>query len=188
MKGNMQPIPAHKLGANRKETAHKARRARNPSESCDIREDRGTLQSKFGHAESTVPRSVTPARSSPSRRRAKAWPGSEMTSARLLPEHSSGPELHVAHLRLFKEGAKHVSVAGTFNDWKPQQTPLQQDGQGAWEIALSLPPGDYEYRFVVDGEWMDDPLCCRHVPNPFGGVNAVLHVPHHQEGTSYASA
>jgi hypothetical protein len=171
--------PAHKLGANRKETARKSRRARNFSESCDIHEDRGTLQSKLARFETTVPRSTTIPRTSSPRRSGSTPPYSGVAGARLLTEHSSGPELHIAHLRLFKEGARHVSVAGTFNDWKPQQTPLQQDGNGAWEIALSLRPGDYEYRFVVDGEWTDDPLCCHHVPNPFGGVNAVLHV--HQD-------
>jgi hypothetical protein len=31
-----------------------------------------------------------------------------------------------------------------------------------------------EYRFVVDGEWTDDPLCPRYVSNPFGGLNGVL--------------
>ena len=39
---------------------------------------------------------------------------------------------------------------------------------------LALPPGTYEYRLVVDGEWIADPSAKETVPNPFGGVNSVL--------------
>jgi 1,4-alpha-glucan branching enzyme len=67
-------------------------------------------------------------------------------------------------------------VAGTFNHWEPQALTLQLASEGDWETELALPPGDYEYRFIVDGKWEDDPLACRVVANPYGGVNAVLHV------------
>jgi 1,4-alpha-glucan branching enzyme len=69
-----------------------------------------------------------------------------------------------------------VCVAGSFNNWEPQQLAFQFDQAGGWEIDLCLPPGDYEYRFVVDGEWTDDPLAVRVVDNGHGGVNAVLSV------------
>ena len=39
-----------------------------------------------------------------------------------------------------------------------------------------LPPGNYEYCFVVDGEWIPDPLARESVPNPFGGRNSILNV------------
>src|SRR4051812_1078329 len=93
---------SHKLGANRKETAHKSRRARNSSESCDLNEDRGTVQAKFARVEPTTQRVRTRPRVSIARPRATARTGSGAVTAGLLPEHSSGPELHVAHLRLFK--------------------------------------------------------------------------------------
>ncbi len=47
------------------------------------------------------------------------------------------------------------------------------DGKDTWHLELELPPGTYEYRFVVDGEWGDDPEAARRVANPFGGENAV---------------
>ncbi len=168
---------AHKLGANPKEIAHKSRRARKPSESTDIHEDRGAIQSKFGRADGTTRVRPRPGLSISPPRPTNNIPW-EHAAARLLTEHSSGPEFHVVHLRLFKDGARNVSVAGTFNEWKPGQTPLQQCGASQWETILSLAPGDYEYRFVIDGEWADDPLACRHAPNPYGGQNAVLHVHH----------
>lgn len=163
-----------KLGANRKEAAQKSRRARNSSESTDVHEDRGTIKSKLSRSQPAV-RFTTPQRSSYLPQRASTPVPKLQTSARLLPEHTGGAEFHVVHLRLFKQGAHRVCVAGSFNDWKAR-TPLRQNGVGEWEVGLSLAPGDYEYRFVVDGQWADDPLSGRQVANPYGGVNAVLHV------------
>ena len=49
-------------------------------------------------------------------------------------------------------------------------------GDGRWVKELMLAPGRYEYRFVVNGEWLDDPNAKEVTPNPHGGVNAVLTV------------
>jgi hypothetical protein len=43
-----------------------------------------------------------------------------------------------------------------------------------WGKDLVLPPGIYEYRFVVDGEWVTDPKAAEAVPNPFGSSNSIL--------------
>ena len=80
--------------------------------------------------------------------------------------------------------ARAVFVAGTFNDWKPDAAPLRPDlPNGKWAITLPLPPGRYEYKFVVDGHWCCEPGCeheyrgCpKCVPNEFGTMNRVLDV------------
>lgn len=72
--------------------------------------------------------------------------------------------------------AKCVCVAGTFNGWKPDDLPMQRGPNGTWETALYVAPGHYEYRFVVDGEWRDDPRAGERVPNEFGSENCVLKV------------
>src|SRR5881628_2270451 len=72
--------------------------------------------------------------------------------------------------------AMSVSVVGTFNDWKAGATPLNSVGAGKWTRELSLAPGRYEYRFVVDGHWIDDPKAKAYVPNPHGGRNAVVEI------------
>jgi len=69
--------------------------------------------------------------------------------------------------------AKSVAVAGSFNNWDPQKTPLNRDSSG-WKTAIELLRGNYEYRFVVDGQWLSDPAAQANVPNPFGGVNSLL--------------
>lgn len=40
-------------------------------------------------------------------------------------------------------------------------------------MTVGLSPGTYRYRFLVDGEWRDDPECTLRVPNPFGTEDAV---------------
>jgi len=73
--------------------------------------------------------------------------------------------------------AATISVAGSFNDWHPGATPMISLGAGRWIKALTLPPGTYEYRLVVDGQWMPDPRVEETTPSPFGGFNSVLRVP-----------
>jgi len=81
-----------------------------------------------------------------------------------------------AHFEFTHPTAARVCVAGTFNDWRPEATPMVPIGGGRWVKELVLPPGVYEYRLVVDGEWMPDPRASETAPNPFGGLNSVLKV------------
>ena len=72
--------------------------------------------------------------------------------------------------------ARNTSVAGTFNDWDPADAPLVFIGGNKWFKDLFLAPGRYEYRFVVDGKWVDPPKAKAYVPNPYGSRNAVVEV------------
>ena len=73
-----------------------------------------------------------------------------------------------------KPGAQHVCVAGSFNGWKPETTPLSLEGNGRWVGDVTVKPGRHEYLFVVDGQWLPDPNAKETVQNPFGGQNSVL--------------
>ncbi len=79
-------------------------------------------------------------------------------------------------LELREPSARQVFVAGTFNGWKPDTTPLMHLGDGRWKGDLNLKPGRHEYLFVVDGQWRPDPSAKESVQNPFGGRNSVLKV------------
>jgi hypothetical protein len=72
-------------------------------------------------------------------------------------------------------GAQSVTVVGNFNGW--DATPLSdKDGDGIWTASISLPPGRYEYAFVVDGRWWgQDPLADEYVRS-FGEYNSVRYV------------
>jgi hypothetical protein len=92
----------------------------------------------------------------------------------LLLEHFPGPEMERVSLAIFNPGAAGVFVAGSFNGWSPSATPLRLQGDGRWAVELILSRGKHEYRFIVDGQWMDDPLSPAYISNPFGGLNCVL--------------
>lgn len=70
--------------------------------------------------------------------------------------------------------AQSVQLAGDFNSWNPAVNPLKKSSKGVWKINLNLSPGRYEYRFLVDGKWQNDPQCSSHAANPFGEENCLL--------------
>ena len=95
---------------------------------------------------------------------------------RPLPD--AAPDTESTHVRFYRffPDAKEVSIAGSFNGWQPAASPVERFGIGCgqWKVDLYLKPGRYEYRFVVDGNWTDDPFARTFVPNPFGARNAVF--------------
>jgi hypothetical protein len=52
--------------------------------------------------------------------------------------------------------AEKVSVAGDFNDWAPNKIFLKKTQDG-WTLPMILNPGNYGYKFIVDGRWITDP-------------------------------
>jgi len=89
---------------------------------------------------------------------------------------SPGPQPVPVCFEFTHPTATTVCVAGTFNHWQPEAKALHPIGGGHWRKETVLPPGTYEYRFVVDGHWLADPLARETVPNPFGGRNSILQV------------
>lgn len=74
-------------------------------------------------------------------------------------------------------GATQVNLAGDFNNWTPENTPMERiDGNGSFKAVLPLAPGRYCYRFVVDGQWRNDPHNDYVETNPFGELNSVVEV------------
>jgi 1,4-alpha-glucan branching enzyme len=69
-----------------------------------------------------------------------------------------------------------ISVAGTFNNWKPGVTLLRETKAGQFRRTLYLPRGRYEYKFVIDGAWTVDPLCDRWTSNEIGTLNSILEI------------
>ena len=69
--------------------------------------------------------------------------------------------------------AHEVFLAGDFNAWDTGMNPMKRDKKGIWKATLPLAPGKYEYRFLADGQWENDPYCSCCVPNQFGSTNCV---------------
>lgn len=73
--------------------------------------------------------------------------------------------------------AARVSVAGDFNNWSPDSTPMVPNGDGScFRAILPLSPGRYRYRYVIDGNWTKDPHNHMCEANPFGDVDSVVEV------------
>jgi 1,4-alpha-glucan branching enzyme len=70
--------------------------------------------------------------------------------------------------------ANEVILSGDFNAWSLDQIRLVRAGDNLWTTTLELPPGEYQYRLLVDGEWRNPSEANRRVPNAFGSENCVL--------------
>ncbi len=71
------------------------------------------------------------------------------------------------------EDAHQVILAGEFNNWDEnflKMSPVP----GGWQTRIDLPPGRYEYKFIVDGAWMHDPANPYLVSNEHQTYNSVL--------------
>jgi len=68
-----------------------------------------------------------------------------------------------------------VSVAGSFNNWKPSDKMMtDQTGKGDYFVALLLNKGKYEYKFLIGDKWTIDPECEEWVTNDLGSMNSVV--------------
>lgn len=72
--------------------------------------------------------------------------------------------------------AKEVILMGDFNNWNPKKHPMKKDDNGKWTKAVILPPGQYEYKFLVDSQWKQDPQNDQICPNRFGTYNNVFNL------------
>jgi chromosome partitioning protein len=99
--------------------------------------------------------------------------------ARERPARSDEPEgAREVVVRYRNPAASDVRIAGDFNGWVPDKGVRslveQESGGRVWTKILLLPPGRYAYRYVVDGEWHEDPENPEVVAAPGGGRSSVL--------------
>jgi hypothetical protein len=71
--------------------------------------------------------------------------------------------------------AYEVILAGSFNGWDEHAIKMKK-GTDGWYLRANLPPGRYEYKFIVDGVWMHDPENKAHNFNEHGTLNSILDV------------
>jgi len=69
--------------------------------------------------------------------------------------------------------ARQVSLAGEFNNWDTQAGPMHKGPDGVWHLSVALKPGRYEYRFLADEVWCDDPAAQQKAGNSLGTENCV---------------
>ena len=72
--------------------------------------------------------------------------------------------------------AKEVILMGDFNNWNPKKHSMQSGGEGEWNKTVVLSPGKYEYKFLIDGEWREDPQNDQTCTNSFGTKNSIFNL------------
>jgi len=74
-------------------------------------------------------------------------------------------------------GHATVQIAGDFNNWTPQRLDFNElQGKHVWKRAVLLRPGTYQYKYLVDGSWIQDPENNKTIDDFLGGVNSVISV------------
>ena len=74
-------------------------------------------------------------------------------------------------------GANKVVVAGSFNNWSQDANRMSKNSAGIWSVIVPLGSGSYQYKFVVDGNWITDPSNPASSDDGLGGSNSVITLP-----------
>ena len=72
--------------------------------------------------------------------------------------------------------ARQVFVAGEMTDWDAGKRAMTRDAAGTWHATLDLEPGQWLYKFVVDGQWVQDPATPDHDADGQGGQHSFVFV------------
>jgi 1,4-alpha-glucan branching enzyme len=78
--------------------------------------------------------------------------------------------------RFTAPSALSVTLVGDFTQWQQKGIAMRKGKDDIWTASVVLPPGKHYYRFIVDGEWCDDPECNQREANPFGTHDMVRQV------------
>jgi hypothetical protein len=109
----------------------------------------------------------------------KPGSGTKSTSTRNTnrrkPSEALSDEVRQSKFNLQAPAAHSVKLAADFTDWEKSSLDMVKSENGIWFTIVPLSPGNYAYRFIVDGR-CNDPRSAQRVPNPFGTFNAVMKV------------
>jgi 1,4-alpha-glucan branching enzyme len=71
--------------------------------------------------------------------------------------------------------ASSVFIVGDFNAWNRKKHEMVRSNGGTYLKTLMLPHGSYQYKFLVDGKWKNDPLNKATSVNCFRQLNNVIY-------------
>jgi len=88
---------------------------------------------------------------------------------------SAKPAAKPVTFTVHAERGKAVYVAGEFNKWDPSAKKMAYKARsGVYAATVKLAPGEYQYKFVIDGTWCADPENVNSVQNDQGTFNSVI--------------
>ncbi|WP_109434282.1 glycogen-binding domain-containing protein [Aquimarina sp. AU119] len=71
--------------------------------------------------------------------------------------------------------ARKVILSGSFNKWNEDLFRMTKN-EDCWTLTLKIRPGEYQYKFIVDGDWIEDPDNPRKTINEFSGYNSLIDI------------
>ncbi len=91
-------------------------------------------------------------------------------------DSNARPELKLVEFSVDRPAAATVQLAAEFTNWDEAPIDMIRFDDGVWSITVPLPAGTYAYRFLVDGEWYDDPRAVRPRPNSGDPAHAYVQI------------
>ena len=100
-----------------------------------------------------------------------------MPSARITAGQGDEVPNFLRDFSLNIENAQEVHVVGDFNNWSvSDQSKLWENEKGVWQKRVYLEPGKHRYKFIIDGNWVNDPSNDTIESNPYGGMDSVVEI------------
>jgi 1,4-alpha-glucan branching enzyme len=72
--------------------------------------------------------------------------------------------------------ADRVFLVGDFNRWDERSHPMRKTKGRNFELEVKIPPGRYQFKYLVDGIWWNDPDAEEYVDNFWGSEDSVIQV------------
>ncbi len=94
----------------------------------------------------------------------------------LLAALSSHAHAEKHSFELDAPAAREAYLAGEMTAWDDGKLPMLRGADGKWRVTVDLEPGQWLYKFVVDGRWISDPGSPDHDADGAGGQHSFIFV------------
>lgn len=85
--------------------------------------------------------------------------------------------IKIKNFNIYSPNSKEIYIVGDFNNWTiNDNSRLDYNKGGFWEKRLTVKPGRYRYKFVIDGKWIHDPNNSETEANQYGGLDSILKI------------
>ncbi|OGF66866.1 MAG: hypothetical protein A2Y62_21920 [Candidatus Fischerbacteria bacterium RBG_13_37_8] len=77
--------------------------------------------------------------------------------------------------KIYAPEAQEIYLTGDFNEWDYRSLSMVKREDGVWEVEQELLPGEYQYKYIIDGRWeIDNRQEMR--ANEFGTMNNIIKI------------
>jgi 5'-AMP-activated protein kinase regulatory beta subunit len=99
----------------------------------------------------------------------------KQTTDKKTAKKTANKKARLVVFKIYAPEAKEIHLVADFNNWETHALPMHKREDGVWEVPVELLPGEYQYKYLVDGRWEND-IQEEMYPNPFGTMNNVMKI------------